>query len=47
LVLAEAGGVMLDREGRGLLTLDHAARRCPVAASGAGLAAELVAAVGG
>src|SRR6056297_1747695 len=37
LVVTEAGGVMVDADGRDLVVLDPAARRTPVAATGAGL----------
>ena len=33
LILVEAGGVMVDALGRDLLTLEHEARRTPIAAS--------------
>lgn len=33
LIVTEAGGVMVDAEGEGLVVLDHGARRCPVAAA--------------
>lgn len=41
LVVAEAGGVVLDLLGRELVALDHGARRAPVAAATAALADEL------
>lgn len=41
LVVAEAGGVVLDVLGRDLVALDHGARRAPVAAATAALADEL------
>lgn len=47
LVLAEAGGVVVDALGRDLLTLDHAARRTPVAASTPELLTTLLAALHG
>ena len=37
LVCAEAGAVVVDGDGRALLTLDHGARRAPVAAATPGL----------
>jgi myo-inositol-1(or 4)-monophosphatase len=43
LVVQEAGGVMVDALGRDLVVLEHAARRTPVAATGAALLDELVA----
>lgn len=43
-ILAEAGGVAADAYGRDLITLDHDARRRPVAASSPALLDELVAA---
>jgi fructose-1,6-bisphosphatase/inositol monophosphatase family enzyme len=42
LVVREAGGAVVDAFGRDLTVLDHAARRTPVAASGAGLLGELL-----
>ncbi|BAN02597.1 inositol monophosphatase family protein [Ilumatobacter coccineus] len=42
LIVEEAGGVVADALGRDLVTLDHAARRRPVAASNAALLAELL-----
>jgi len=41
-ILAEAGGVVADVRGRDLITLDHDARRRPVAASSPELLAELL-----
>ena len=43
LVCTEAGAVVSDAAGRDLVVLDHAARRCPVAAGTAGLHDALVA----
>jgi hypothetical protein len=37
LVCSEAGAVMVESQGRELVTLEHAARRTPVAASTAPL----------
>lgn len=42
LILTEAGGTAADRRGRDLVTLDHAARRSIVAASGPGLLADMM-----
>src|SRR5690606_16189721 len=44
LVCAEAGAAVADAHGRDLVTLDPAARRTPVAAAGAGLLDQLLAA---
>ncbi len=43
LIVQEAGGVVADALGRDLVTLDHAARRRPVAASSPELLADLLA----
>lgn len=43
LVVEEAGGVVVDAGGRDLVTLDHDARRAPVAAAGPRLLDELLA----
>lgn len=46
LVCTEAGAVVADAEGRGLVTLSHAERRTPFAAATPGLLAEFLAAAG-
>lgn len=43
LVCEEAGAVVMDAQGRGLVTLEHAARRTPLAAATAELLARIVA----
>jgi fructose-1,6-bisphosphatase/inositol monophosphatase family enzyme len=42
LVVQEAGGVVVDAQGRDLVVLDHTARRTPVAASDRALLAEVL-----
>ena len=46
LVLEEAGGFITDADGLELVTLDHSARRSPVAASSEALLAEMLDALG-